>query len=97
MPVIGRADDDRVEVLALEHAAEVAGGESRRLAELLRDAVLHLRDLLVVDIAQGNALRTKAQHGSKIARALPAAADQADPDAAVRSRNLVLGRGGYGG
>ena len=97
MPVIGRADDDGIDVVAVEHAAEVPRGELRRLVELLCDAVLRLRHLLVVDVAERDALRAESKHVAKVAGALAAAADQADSHAAVRAGHLVLRRGGYHG
>ena len=90
VPVIGRADDYRVDVLAIEHPAKVAAGEIRHLVEVLVDALGRLADLLVVHVAERDALRAKPQGVAQIACALTAAADESYTDASVGAGDAVL-------
>ena len=93
VPVIGGADDDGVDVLAIEHTPEIARRERRRLVVILLDAIGGLRDLLIVYIAQCHALRAQAQRGAQVCTPLAAAADERHADAPVGAGHAVLGRG----
>ena len=93
VPVIRRADDHRVDVLAIEDAAEVARRERRRLIEVLLDALGRLGDLLVVHVAEGDALRAEAQGVAQNAAPLAATTDEADANPPVGAGDAVLGRG----
>ena len=93
VPVIGRRDNHGVDVLALEDAAEIARGEGGLLIEVLLDALRGLRHLLVVHVAQRDALSAEAQRGAQVGRSLAAAANQRDAHAPVGAGDTILRRG----
>ena len=95
VPVIGRADDDRVDVLAVEHAAEVARRQLGRLLEVLVDALARVFVICSSSTSQSAThCAPSAQRVAQIAAAHAAAADQADADAPVGAGDAVLRRGG---
>jgi hypothetical protein len=87
MPVIGRTGDDRVDIVPLHQFSKilVLFGHFAALGELLG------RDLSmgVVHIAHGNDV-AKIGCASAIAATLPAAPDQSDAGAVIRSERLRL-------
>jgi hypothetical protein len=76
VPVIRRADDDGVDVGAIDHAPEIARDQIHILLEVLRETLACLRALLIVDVAERDALGPGAQRGAEVAHAHAAAADQ---------------------
>jgi hypothetical protein len=79
--VIGRADEDDVEVALLEHGAIVGVGARPLLRELPgRHQIGGVRDHLAVDVAERDDLnRGHLHHAQEVGLAVPAAADEADP------------------
>ena len=89
--MIRRADDDSVERLVLEQLAKVARQQGRFLLELRLDQRARPGRLVVVYVAERAALDiASAQHGPQIARALAAAADQANADAVIGAEHAGL-------
>ena len=80
VPVVGRGDQDDVEVLLLEHLAVVGVGARLLLRGLpAGDHVGGLGQHLLVDVAQRDDLdRRDLDEPEQVALAVPAAADQAD-------------------
>ena len=80
VPVVGRGDQDDVEVLLLEHLAVVGVGARLLLRGLPRgDHLGGLGQHLLVDVAQRDDLdRRDLDQPEQVALAVPAAADQAD-------------------
>jgi hypothetical protein len=89
--VIRRADDHGVDVPPVEHPPEVARLQIGRLVEVGQDPRRRFRGLLVVHVAERDDLRAEPQRVPEVARALPAAADQRDPDASGCAGDAVLG------
>ena len=91
VPVVGRGDQDDVEVLLLEHLAVVGVGPRLLLRDLAPcDDLGGLGQHLLVDVAQGDDLdRRDLDEPEQVDLAIPARADQAD--------SLCLRRGGYRG
>ncbi len=80
VPVIGRGDEDGVDVLAGEDLAVVAGGEEVRAPQLLR-----VGEAAVVAIGDGDELDAGNLQGeARVALALDAGADQGKLDVVVR-------------
>ncbi len=90
VPVVRRADDDRVDVGSVEHAAEVPGHQFGRLREVPRHQILDLRALRVIDVTERHDLRAQAQRLAQVAGAHAAATDQPHADAAVGAAHLGL-------
>ena len=85
VPMVGRADDDGVDVFALQNLAVVAGGKDVIAPEFL--AVL---EAAVVAIRHGNELHAgNLQRNLGISLALTAGADQ-------RDLNMIVGRNRLG-
>ncbi len=80
MPVVGRGDQDDVQVLLLEHLAVVGVGARGLLRGLaVRDDLGGLGQHLLVDVAQRNDLdRRDLDQPEQVGLAVPAAADQPD-------------------
>ena len=79
VPVVGRADDHRVNILARQNLVVVAGGEDVVAPEFL--AVLQPA---VVAVGHGHQLHAGNLHGGLgVALSLPARADQRDLDVIV--------------
>ena len=80
VPVVGRGDQDDVEVLLLEHLAVVAEGPRLLLRGLARgDDLGGLGQHLLVDVAERDDLdRRHLDQAQQVALAVPAGADQAD-------------------
>ena len=78
--MVGRGDQDDVEVLLLEHLAVVGVGARRLLRRLaVGDHLGGLGQHLLVDVAQRDDLdRRDLDQPEQVALAVPAAADQAD-------------------
>jgi len=84
VPVIGRGDDHRVDILLLDEAAKIAGQQRRSLVEAPRDCLLHLRRLGIIDITEGDALGiADPQKVAQVAAAHPATTDQSNANAAI--------------
>ncbi len=80
VPVVGRGDQDDVEVLLLEHLAVVAVGPRLLLRGLARgDHLGGLGEHLLVDVAERDDLdRRDLDEPEQVALAVPAGADQPD-------------------
>ena len=87
MPVVGRGDDDRVEVLAVEHRPIVAGGLGR-IALLLLDPLGRFAGMTVVDVGDGDELRLRSEAGTSREAVLPGS-----PRRSMPSRTLSLAGG----
>jgi hypothetical protein len=86
MPVIGRSDEDGVNVLPGEQFAEVGIGGAGVVLVVLVDAVAGLVAVLFHDIADGDDLGVLlVQEIAHVPLALRADADAADSDAVARS------------
>ena len=86
VPVVGRADDHGVDVLAVEELAVVFVDVGLFLADAL--VVLGFFGVAAVDVADGQEIAVV--HGAaSIARALAAGADQAEPRPVVLGPRLV--------
>ena len=84
VPVVGRADDDGVDVFAGEDLVVVAGGEDVVAPELLA-----VREAAVVAVGHGNQLDARNLHGDLgVSLALAARADQRDLDVIVGGHRL---------
>ena len=79
--MVGRGDQDDVEVLLLEHLAVVGVGARRLLRRLpVGDDLGGLGEHLLVDVAQRDDLdRRDLDQPEQVGLAVPAGADQADP------------------
>jgi len=108
VPVVGRADDDGVDVAAVEDLAEivvhVAGGVARvlGLGVGLLDALLVAKGPPVVDVADGQDLDVVVlDEGAHVAASAPADADARDADAVARggagAESQGVGRGNVRG
>src|SRR5439155_15477588 len=93
VPVVRGADDHDVEVLRLEHRAEVGEGRGAALGAFL-DLVGGGAEHLAVHVAQGGHFDVGFAHGvAAVDHAVPAAAD----DAEAVGLGLVGGNSGFGG
>ena len=89
MPVVGGADDDRVDVLAVQHLPEVAGDQVGVLAVLPGHPGAGFRALLFVHVAQGHALDpVDFQEVPQVGLPHSSAPDQPDPDTVVRALDV---------
>ena len=81
VPVVGRGDQDDVEVLLLEHLAIVGVGARGLLRGLARGGHLGgIGEHLLVDVAERDDLdRSDLDEPEQVALAVPAGADQPDP------------------
>ena len=81
VPVVGRGDQDDVQVLLLEHLAIVGIGARGLLRGLARGGHLGgMGEHLLVDVAEGNDLdRSDLDQPEQVGLAVPAGADQPDP------------------
>ena len=79
MPVIGRADDDGVDIFALEDLLVILGGEDVRAMDFF-----HMREAAVVAIAGGYQFREAGRDGrTRIALPHASTPDQSDLDFVV--------------
>ncbi len=78
VPVVGRGDQDDVEVLLLEHLAVIGVGAGLLLRELARgDDIGRLSEHLLIDVAERDDLdRRDLDQTEQVALAVPAAADE---------------------
>ncbi len=79
VPVIGRADDDGIDVFAIKNLLVILGGEDVRAMDFL-----HMGEAAVVAIAGGDQLRQAGgDGGTRIALPHAATADEGDLDFVV--------------
>ena len=89
VPVIGRGNDDRVDVFAVKHVTEIARGLGRVALRFL-DAIGRSRGVPVIDVSDGDELDLRlGQERVEELNAAAAGADEPEADLLVRGSGLA--------